>query len=164
MLQQDEKFMSAPQRRQELTMLLAPRGKIDSSVTQAQLKNNVDVVPADVHPDEQLWVAIGKEQYEFMACLRSKDDCLLVSQDLNQDGQPEWVLYQFAAGMATIYRNTAQVWTLAGQSRQFPKALTKSELLKALAQNKLLPVKKEWDDLSIFGERMKIDYYDAAER
>ncbi|QKN80159.1 DUF4153 domain-containing protein [Scandinavium goeteborgense] len=163
-LQQDEKFMAVPQRRQELTMLMTPRGKIDSSVMQTQLKNNVDVVPADAHPDEQLWVAIGKEQYESSACLRSKDDCLLVSQDLNRDGQPEWVLYQFTAGTATIYKNTAQVWALAGQSRQFPKALTKSELLKALAQNKVLTVKKEWDDLSIFGERMKIDYYDAAER
>lgn len=163
-LQQDEKFMATPQRRQELNMLLAPRGKMDSAVTQAQLKDNVDVMPADVHPDAQLWVAIGKEQYLSMACLRSKEECLLVSQDLNHDGQPEWVLYQFTQGTAVIYRHTAQGWTMAGESRKFPKSLTKDELLNALGQNKVLTVKKEWDDLSIFGERLKVDYYDTGER
>ncbi|MFP2470457.1 DUF4153 domain-containing protein [Pseudescherichia vulneris] len=163
-LQQDEKFMAVPQRRQELNMLLAPRGKMDSAVTQAQLKDNVDVMPADVHPDAQLWVAIGKEQYLSMACLRSKEECLLVSQDLNHDGQPEWVLYQFTQGTAVIYRHTAQGWTMAGESRKFPTSLTKDELLNALGQNKVLTVKKEWDDLSIFGERLKVDYYDTGER
>lgn len=163
-LQQDEKFMAAPQRRQELTMLLMPRGKIDSAVTQAQLKDNVDVVPADIHPDEQLWAAIGKEQSLSMACLESKDDCLLVSQDLNGDGQPEWVLYQFTQGMAVVYRHTAQEWAMAGQSRQFPKSLTKDELLNALTQHKVLAVTKAWNDLSIFGERLKIDYYDTGEQ
>jgi len=161
-LQQDEKFMADPQRRRELTLLLTPREKLDAPVTQARLKESITVVPADLQPEAQLWSAIGNERYLATSCLGNKEDCLLVSQDLNHDGQPEWVLYQFSEGTAIVYGRKDQGWVMAGQSRRFPQRLTREELLQALAQKKVITVKKEWDDIAIFGERVKIDYYDTA--
>lgn len=158
-LQKDEKFMADPQRKRSLTMLLTPRGQANAVLDKAELKGMIAVAPGMPLPDDGFWKALGADNYSAQGCLVTKDECLLVAQDLNGDGKPEWILFQFTENNAGVYSRDEQgVWKRVGYSRQWPKALTKAEVLRALDQKKVMPMKKDWDDMAIFGERLGIDY------
>lgn len=158
-LQKDEKFMADSQRKRELTMLLTPSGQANAAIGKAELKEMIAVAPGMPLPDDGFWKALGADNYSAQGCLVTKDDCLLVAQDLNGDGKPEWILFQFTENNAGVYTRDEQgAWKRVGYSRQWPKGLTKAEVLRALEQKKVVPLKKDWDDMSVFGERLGIDY------
>lgn len=58
------------------------------------------IAPGSQKPDAAFW-ASAKEQ-TYSSCLEP-DACVLVSQDLNGDDQPEQVLYNFTVGESQIY-------------------------------------------------------------
>ncbi|MGS3087749.1 DUF4153 domain-containing protein, partial [Escherichia coli] len=43
-----------------------------------------------------------QDRYNVMTCLE-KDACVLVEQDLNSDGQVEWILFAFNDDRAIVY-------------------------------------------------------------
>lgn len=159
-LQQDGKFTDDPKRKRDLSLLLNPRGQANMMVDKADLKEMIAVVPDASLPDEVFWKALADDKEAIQGCLVTKKECLLVAQDLNGDGKTEWILFQFVDNSAGVYSQNEQgAWKSVGYSRQWPKGLTEAEVLKALEQKKVMPLKKKWDDMSIFGERLGIDYF-----
>ncbi|HIA4609676.1 hypothetical protein [Salmonella enterica] len=105
-----------------------------------------------------LLVAIVKEQsYSDDSCLEA-DACVLVSQDLNGDGQPEQVLYNFIVAESQVYGLKEGKWTQKAFAR-LPDGFSKTQLLHAIAGHRLDSAPKAWRDIIVDGQRLDVDYY-----
>ena len=60
--------------------------------------------------------AMLNNQYRFDSCSRERKTCLLMSLDLNGDGKPEAVIYQFSDRTIVVYTQTGTGWKLAGDT------------------------------------------------
>ena len=115
-------------------------------------------------PDKGLWQAMLNNQYRFDSCSRERKTCLLMSLDLNGDGKPEAVIYQFSDRTIVVYTQTRTGWKLAGDTWKMPDGLSREELERAVQQGKVKPVVKPWADIQIFSERVEINYDNALVR
>ena len=97
-------------------------------------------------------------QYRFESCDSVQGNCLLMSLDLNGDGKPEAVLYQFTDRTIVAYTQTDTGWRIAGDAWKMPEALTREELDRALRQGRVKSIVKPWADIEIFGERVDMSY------
>ena len=84
---------------------------------------------------------------------------MLVSQDLNDDGQPEQILFTFTDGLGAVfaYDSEKKAWSRKA-STSLPEGMTKETLLRAINAGELEAKVKPWRDLSIGGERLDIHY------
>lgn len=104
-------------------------------------------------------------QYRFESCDSAQSNCLLMPLDLNGDGKPEAVLFQFTDRTIVAYTQTNTGWRIAGDAWKMPEALTREELDRALRQRKVKSV-EALADIEIFGERVDMSYdsYNNARR
>lgn len=157
-LQNDPQFTSDAKRQRDVNQLLAgQKGKADG-LTAAILANVIQRAPGTPPLDNGLWQEMMKYKYRFETCTTENGACLLVSQDLNGDGQPEAVVYQFVDRAILVFTRHGKDWALAGESWKMPEALSRAEFDRALEQGKVGTAVKSWADITIFGERVKVDY------
>lgn len=157
-LQNDLQFTADAKRQRDVNQLLAgQKGKADG-LTAAILANVIQRAPGTPPLDNGLWQEMMKYKYRFETCTTENGACLLVSQDLNGDGQPEAVVYQFVDRAILVFTGHGKNWALAGESWKMPEALSRAEFDRALEQGKVGTAVKPWADITIFGERVKVDY------
>ncbi|ATG02817.1 inner membrane protein [Lelliottia amnigena] len=157
-LQNDPQFTADAKRQRDVNQLLAgQKGKADG-LTAAILANVIQRAPGTPPLDNGLWQEMMKYKYRFETCTTENGACLLVSQDLNGDGQPEAVVYQFVDRAILVFTGHGKNWALAGESWKMPEALSRAEFDRALEQGKVGTAVKPWADITIFGERVKVDY------
>jgi len=157
-LQNDPQFTSDAKRKRDVNMMLTGQKKNADALTAAILAQAVQLAPGTPRPDNGLWQTMMNDKYRFETCTAENGACLLVSQDLNGDGQPEAVVYQFVDRAILVFTRHGKDWSLAGQSWKMPEALSRAEFDRALEQGKVKTVVKPWADITISGERVKVDY------
>ncbi|MDU6451240.1 MAG: DUF4153 domain-containing protein [Enterobacter hormaechei] len=158
MLQNDPQFISNPKRQREINGLLSGNAGGAGKMTAAMLEKQIQLAPGMARPDKALWRAMLSNQYRFESCDSAQSNCLLMPLDLNSDGKPEAVLFQFTDRTIVAYTQTNTGWRIAGDAWKMPEALTREELDRALRQRKVKSVVKPWADIEIFGERVDISY------
>ncbi|EOL9089556.1 DUF4153 domain-containing protein [Enterobacter hormaechei] len=157
-LQNDPQFISNPKRQREINGLLSRNAGGAGKMTAAMLEKQVQLAPGMARPDKTLWQAMLSNQYRFESCDSAQSNCLLMPLDLNSDGKPEAVLFQFTDRTIVAYTQTNTGWRIAGDAWKMPEALTRGELDRALRQRKVKSVVKPWADIEIFGERVDMSY------
>ena len=165
-LQNDPQFISNPKRQREINGLLSRNAGGAGKMTAAMLEKQIQLAPGMARPDKTLWQAMLSNQYRFESCDSAQSNCLLMPLDLNGDGKPEAVLFQFTDRTIVAYTQTNTGWRIAGNAWKMPEALTREELDRALRQRKVKSVVKPWADIEIFGERVDMSYdsYNNARR
>ncbi|HED5646172.1 TPA: DUF4153 domain-containing protein [Enterobacter cloacae] len=163
-LQYDRQFMAEPKRQRELYGLLSGNRDGAGKMTAGMLEKQFTLAPGTSRPDKGLWQAMLNNQYRFDSCSRERKTCLLMSLDLNADGKPEAVIYQFSDRTIVVYTQTGTGWKLAGDTWKMPDGLSREELERAVQQGKVKPAVKPWADIEIFGERVEINYDNALVR
>ena len=158
MLQNDPQFISNPKRQREINGLLSGNAGGAGKMTAAMLEKQIQLAPGMARPDKALWQAMLSNQYRFESCDSAQSNCLLMPLDLNSDGKPEAVLFQFTDRTIVAYTQTNTGWRIAGDAWKMPEALTREELDRALRQRKVKSVVKPWADIEIFGERVDMSY------
>ena len=158
MLQNDPQFNSNPKRQREINGLLSGNAGEAGKMTAAMLEKQIQLAPGMARPDKALWQAMLSNQYRFESCDSAQSNCLLMPLDLNSDGKPEAVLFQFTDRTIVAYTQTNTGWRIAGDAWKMPEALTRGELDRALRQRKVKSVVKPWADIEIFGERVDMSY------
>ncbi|CAM6249466.1 DUF4153 domain-containing protein [Enterobacter intestinihominis] len=158
MLQNDPQFISNPKRQREINGLLSGNAGGAGKMTAAMLEKQIQLAPGMARPDKALWRAMLSNQYRFESCDSAQRNCLLIPLDLNSDGKPEAVLFQFTDRRIVAYTQTNTGWRIAGDAWKMPEALTREELDRALRQRKVKSVVKPWADIKIFGERVDMSY------
>ncbi|MEG5478515.1 DUF4153 domain-containing protein [Enterobacter hormaechei] len=158
MLQNDPQFISNPKRQREINGLLSGNAGGAGKMTAAMLEKQIQLAPGMARPDKALWRAMLSNQYRFESCDSAQRNCLLIPLDLNSDGKPEAVLFQFTDRRIVAYTQTNTGWRIAGDAWKMPEALTREELDRALRQRKVKSVVKPWADIEILGERVDMSY------
>lgn len=153
-LQNDETFIQDRKRRRELETIV--QGD-KASPTADDLARTVTIAPGSQTPDAAFWTFIQEQDYSVASCLEP-DACVLVSQDLNGDGQPEQVLYNFMVAESYIFGLKDRKWTLIADA-QLPDGFSKTQLLRAIADHRLDSAAKAWRDIIINGQRLDLNYY-----
>lgn len=155
-LQKDTEFTRDAKRRQQLSRVLnndqGPTGKL----TPDMLAKNVVVAQGSLPPDAALWKAVMEERYLTESC-REAGMCVLVSQDLNGDGQPEQVLYVFGEGNALVFSRQEKGWIYRA-SGKLPSTLTKAALMQAVEEGRVGVKPKAWQDMTLGDETVKLKY------
>ena len=152
-LQYDRQFMAEPKRQREISDPLSGTRDGAEKMTAGLLEKQFTLAPGMLN-----------NQYRFDSCSRERKTCLLMSLDLNGDGKPEAVIYQFSDRTIVVYTQTGTGWKLAGDTWKMPDGLSREELKRAVQQGKVKPVVKPWADIEIFGERVEINYDNALVR
>ncbi len=153
-LRDDEAFTQNRKRNREL-MTFLQRNKV--SPTADDLARVVMIAPGSQKPDAAFWAFVKEQSYSDDSCLEP-DACVLVSQDLNGDGQPEQVLYNFIVAESQVYGLKEGKWTQKAFAR-LPDGFSKTQLLHAIAGHRLDSAPKAWRDIIVDGQRLDVDYY-----
>lgn len=156
-LRQDEAFNQDSQRRRDLNSILQGGSDRGADLAVISLAPKVMIAPGSTRPDEAFWTFITAQRYRISSCME-QDACVLVSQDLNADGRPEQVLYAFAEGESLVIAMKGSQWALIADAR-LPEGFSKEKLLQAVANHTLSSAPRAWRDITISGERLKINYY-----
>ncbi|EIB1341862.1 DUF4153 domain-containing protein, partial [Salmonella enterica] len=150
----DETFTQDRKRKRELTMLFQ-ENKV--SPTADDLARTVMIAPGSQKPDVEFWALVKEQNYSAASCLEP-DACVLVSQDLNDDGQSEQVLYNFIIAESQVFGLKGGKWSQMAFAR-LPDGFSKTRLLRAIADHRLDSVPKVWRDITIDGKRLDVNYY-----
>lgn len=154
-LQKDPEFIKDAKRKRELTQLL--NGDLGTAqLTAAMLAKNVMVTSGSLPPDKSLWDAVIEQHYRVESC-RETDSCVLVSQDLNGDGQPEQVLYAFGDNALLVFSRDERGWEFKAETT-LPEGVTKAVLLKAVREGKVGAKPKAWRDITLGDETVVLEY------
>ena len=163
MLQNDPPFIADAKRKRDIDMLVNGTRNQAEWFTADILEKSVQLAPGMTRPDNRLWQGMMKYRYRLETCKTEKGVCLLVMQDLNGDGQPEAVLYDFSDRTILVFTQNHTDWSLAGEARDMPAGLNRVEFDRALAQGKVKAVVKPWADISVFGQRIEMHYEASAD-
>ena len=154
-LKNDAEYMKDAKRKRELLTML---GGNRDQLFMKDLADNVALAPGTSQPDEAFWQVVNEDRYRFASC-GEKNACLLTTQDLNDDGQPERILFSFAGEGSLIYAYdpAKKAWANKG-SVQLPKGMTEEQVLRAMREGKIGTKAKSWRDLTIDGEALETYY------
>jgi len=159
-LQQDANFTSDSGRVRTLNTLLGKeQPSSDEVIDRAFLQRNIQLASTDIKPDNALWEQILIRHEEASACLSAQKNCWLLAQDLNQDGNAEWIYFNLDEKRIIVFTRRENKWSSNASVWNFPPSIDKTTLLTALEQGQVKMVPKVWQDLSVNGKRIKIDYY-----
>ncbi|ECI2704821.1 DUF4153 domain-containing protein, partial [Salmonella enterica] len=153
-LQDDGMFTQDRKRKRELTTLLQ-ENKV--SPTADDLARVVMIAPGSQKPDAAFWAFVKEQNYSAASCFE-QDACVLVSQDLNGDGQPEQVLYNFIVAESQVFDLKDREWTQIAFVK-LPDGFSKTQLLRAIAGHRLDSAPKAWRDIIVDGKRLDVNYY-----
>lgn len=154
-LKNDAEYMKDAERKRELLTML---GGDRDQLFMKDLADNVAIAPGTSQPDEAFWRMAMYDRGRLSHCI-VKDACLLVSQDLNDDGQPERIIFIFGDEWSPIYTYdpTQKTWDSNG-TLKLPKSITKEQVLWAKSERKIGTKLKSWRDLTIDGETLEVEY------
>lgn len=154
-LKNDAKYMKDAKRKWDLLLELEENS---SRLFEKALADNVAIAPGTPQPDDAFWKVVNKTRYGQTSCAK-KNACLLISQDLNEDNQPERVLFIFEANASLIYTYdpAKKVWSKKGEIG-LPKSMTKEQVLRAIGEGKIGAKPKPWRDLTINDETLDTYY------
>ncbi|QIR25669.1 DUF4153 domain-containing protein [Kluyvera genomosp. 3] len=155
-LQKDPEFTQDARRQRQLTRLLNGDLTPTEKLTPLMLAKNVVVAPGSQSPDAALWAAIIERRYLVESC-SDIDSCVLVSQDLNGDGQPEQVLYAFGDRTVLVFGQGAKGWEFKA-SATLPAGVNKEKLLRAAEEGKVGAKPKAWQDMTLGDETVVLEY------
>ncbi|AXE02000.1 DUF4153 domain-containing protein [Salmonella enterica subsp. houtenae] len=150
----DETFTQDIKRKRELTTFLQGN---KASPTADDLARVVMMAPGSQKPDAAFWTFVKEQNYSAASCFE-QDACVLVSQDLNGDGQPEQVLYNFIVAESQLYGLKDRKWTQIAFA-PLPDGFSKTQLLHAIAGHRLGSAPKAWRDIIVDGKRLDVNYY-----
>lgn len=156
MLQKDPQFIQDAKRQRELKRLLNGDRSPLEKMTSPMLENNVVVAPGSLVPDAALWAAIIERRYLVESC-SEVDSCVLVSQDLNGDGNAEQVLYAFGDRTVLVFSLGVGRWEFKA-SATLPAGVNKEKLLRAVAEGKVGAKPKAWQDMTLGDETVVLEY------
>lgn len=154
-LKNDAEYMKDAERKRELLTML---GGDRDQLFMKDLADNVAIAPGTSQPDEAFWRMVMDDRGRLSLCI-VKDACLLVSQDLNDDGQPERILFIFGDEWSPIYTYdpTKKTWDSNG-TLKLPKSITKEQVLRAMSEERIGTKLKSWRDVTIDGETLEAYY------
>ncbi|MDF3826600.1 MULTISPECIES: DUF4153 domain-containing protein [unclassified Pseudocitrobacter] len=154
-LKNDAEYMKDAERKRELLTML---GGDRDQFFMKDLADNVAIAPGTSQPDEAFWRMVMDDRGRLSLCI-VKDACLLVSQDLNDDGQPERILFIFGDKWSPIYTYdpTKKTWDSNG-TLKLPKSITKEQVLRAMSEERIGTKLKSWRDVTIDGETLEAYY------
>lgn len=155
-LQNDPEFTQDARRQRQLTRLLNGDLNPTEKLTPPMLAKNVVVAAGSQSPDAALWAAIIERRYLVESC-SDVDSCVLVSQDLNGDGQPEQVLYAFGDRTVLVFGKGAKGWEFKA-SATLPAGVNKEKLLRAVEEGKVGAKPKVWQDMTLGDETVVLEY------
>lgn len=159
-LRKDMTFISDPERRRWLDMALDNnRPTTLQPLTEHVLRRNITLATRFGEPDNALWAFLIRQNDLVQTCGREAKNCLLMAQDLNSDGVAEWLLFDFDRGSLTVLKRGDKGWDRAGYGMSLPEKMDQARVLEAFKQGKAGTVPKKWQDVSINGERIDLDYY-----
>lgn len=159
-LKNDAEYMKDAKRKRELLSVLSGGRNLNDRLSAKTLANNVILAPGMMKPEAEFWSEVIKRSYETASCIE-KDACVLMSQDLNNDGQSERILFTFDGQWSQVYTYDPErkMWVRKG-STQLPTGITKEKLLHAISEGKFGAKPKVWRDLIIEGETLDVNYQD----
>lgn len=155
-LQKDPEFTQDARRQRQLTRLLNGDLNPTEKLTPPMLAKNVVVAAGSQSPDAALWAAIIERRYLVESC-SDVDSCVLVSQDLNGDGQREQVLYAFGDRTVLVFGLGAKGWEFKA-SATLPAGVNKEKLLRAVEEGKVGAKPKLWQDMTLGDETVVLEY------
>lgn len=150
----DETFTQDIKRKRELMTFLQGN---KASTTADDLARTVMIAPGSQKPDAAFWAFVKEQNYSADSCLEP-DACVLVNQDLNGDGQPEQVLYNFIVAESQVFDLKDRKWTQIAFVK-LPDGFSKTQLLRAIAGHRLDSAPKTWRDIIVDGKRLDVNYY-----
>lgn len=150
----DETFTQDIKRKRELMTFLQGN---KASTTADDLARTVMIAPGSQKPDAAFWAFVKEQNYSADSCLEP-DACVLVNQDLNGDGQPEQVLYNFIVAEIQVFDLKDRKWTQIAFVK-LPDGFSKAQLLRAIAGHRLDSAPKAWRDIIVDGKRLDVNYY-----
>lgn len=161
-LQADAAIQSNPELRRLIKEALSGRVTPGSTAGPDEFRQ-IPLAAPQPQPEPAFWATLAK-QYVWRArdCLPENgvSSCMLLAQDLNGDGQPEWILFNFSMRSAFVMSKQGGAWQGVGYFYTLPKTLDASTLRKIAQSSRLTTLPQPWRDLSIDGERLPF----AAER
>lgn len=161
-LQADAAIQSNPELRRLIKEALSGRVTPGSTAGPDEFRQ-IPLAAPQPQPEPAFWATLAK-QYVWRArdCLPENgvSSCMLLAQDLNGDGQPEWILFNFSMRSAFVMSKQGGSWQGVGYFYTLPKTLDASTLRKIAQSSRLTTLPQPWRDLSIDGERLPF----AAER
>ncbi|WP_436877311.1 DUF4153 domain-containing protein [Siccibacter turicensis] len=161
-LQADAAIQSNPALRRLIKEALSGRVTPGSTAGPDEFRQ-IPLAAPQPQPEPAFWATLAK-QYVWRArdCLPENgvSSCMLLAQDLNGDGQPEWILFNFSMRSAFVMSKQGGSWQGVGYFYTLPKTLDASTLRKIAQSSRLTTLPQPWRDLSIDGERLPF----AAER
>lgn len=161
-LQADAAIQSNPELRRLIKEALSGRITPGSTAGPDEFRQ-IPLAAPQPQPEPAFWATLAK-QYVWRArdCLPENgvSSCMLLAQDLNGDGQPEWILFNFSMRSAFVMSKQGGAWQGVGYFYTLPRTLDASTLRKIAQSSRLTTLPQPWRDLSIDGERLPF----AAER
>lgn len=161
-LQADAAIQSNPELRRLIKEALSGRVTPGSTAGPDEFRQ-IPLAAPQPQPEPAFWATLAK-QYVWRArdCLPENgvSSCMLLAQDLNGDGQPEWILFNFSMRSAFVMSKQGGAWQGVGYFYTLPRTLDASTLRKIAQSSRLTTLPQPWRDLSIDGERLPF----AAER
>ncbi|MDU4390562.1 MAG: DUF4153 domain-containing protein [Klebsiella michiganensis] len=158
-LQNDRAFINDGARNRILKNMLNISRQNEVVVNVPFLQQNILLITRDRVPDKALWEQLISRRESVSGCLAAQKNCWLMAQDLNQDGVMEWLYYNLDERQITAFRQDKAGWATNGNAWDLPASLDKAALVQALEQGQVKLTPKVWQDLSINGERVKMNYY-----
>ena len=155
-LQNDAEFTKDAKRARLLTRLIKGDLSPVETLTAATLAKNVLVAKGSLSADDALWAAVIERRYQVESC-NDMDSCVLVSQDLNDDGQPEQVLYAFGDRTVLVFGRGEKGWEFKA-SASLPAGITKATLLEAVKEGRVGAKPKAWRDMTLGDETVVLEY------
>ncbi|MEO3991628.1 DUF4153 domain-containing protein [Pseudocitrobacter cyperus] len=157
-LKNDAEYMKDAKRKRELLRILSGDRDLKEQVSAKILAENVAIAPGTTQPDEAFWSVVFERRYDLTSCIE-KNACLLASQDLNNDGQPERIIFTFEGGASLVYAYdpAKKVWAKKGDLK-LPVSMTKEQVMRAISDGKTGVKPKSWQDLTMGSETLEVDY------
>ncbi|MTH47716.1 DUF4153 domain-containing protein [Intestinirhabdus alba] len=156
-LRKDERYIADPERKRVLERILRDQQSAIKALSAEGLVKRVVLAPGSRAPEPAFWSALIKTTYDISPCVE-QDACVVVEQDLNDDGKSELMLYVFGDANILIYHFIDNGWKVKGVG-SLPPSLSKDKLLQAAAARQLNSAPKVWRDTVINGERLELIYY-----
>nr|WP_318383370.1 DUF4153 domain-containing protein [uncultured Enterobacter sp.] len=159
-LEKDPYFIDSPERLRSLRMLSDSPHEEQDPLDMARVRQSIALASPSIQPDDAFWKMLLKEQrYVLAGCGVDNKHCMLQAQDLNQDGKPEWLLWQFADKSVSVYGQQNGQWQPIGANRSLPTGIDAASLKAAVAQGHIGTVAKQWQDMTLNGQRVKVEYW-----
>lgn len=153
-----EMLSNAPEIRQNPQVYLAIQNRLKKPgealgvLSVEDFRKQVVLIMPSPQPEEGVWKALRTGDLSWIThCepVEGQPGCALLAQDLNDDGKPEWVFFNFERQQAAVLTKRDDNWEYVGRFFYAPDSLN-AERLKTLAgTNSITTQPRQWRNLSL---------------